>query len=245
MGILFKKSSTKKCSYLPAHIGIIMDGNGRWAKKRGLPRAFGHRNGAYTFRNIAKYCNKIGLKHLTVYAFSTENWRRPCDEVNALINLFEEYLKEAVSDLQSENIKVKFLGEINRFSEKIRDLALKVENSSKNNDGMALNIAINYGGRKEIVNATKMIAKNILEKKIQISEIDESLFSNFLYTSGQPDVDLIIRTGGEFRISNFLIWQSAYAEYISTDILWPDFKTNNLDDALNIYAKRNRRFGGV
>ena len=159
--------------------------------------------------------------------------------------VIEEYLKEAVSDLQSENIKVKFLGEINRFSEKIRDLALKVENSSKNNDGMALNIAINYGGRKEIVNATKMIAKNILEKKIQISEIDESLFSNFLYTSGQPDVDLIIRTGGEFRISNFLIWQSAYAEYISTDILWPDFKTNNLDDALNIYAKRNRRFGGV
>ncbi len=245
MGVLFNKRESEPQVSLPIHMGIIMDGNGRWAKRKGLPRTFGHKSGAKNFRSIVKYCSQIGIKHLTVYAFSTENWTRPNEEVIALMNLFEQYLIEALSDFQNENIKVKFLGEMEKFSSKIQNLIKEVEKSSQNLTGMVLNIAMNYGGKREIVNAVKILAEKVIKNDIQVSEITESSFSDCLYTAGQPDVDLVIRTGGECRTSNFLIWQAAYAEYIFTDILWPDFKFKDLDNILTLYAKRKRRFGGV
>jgi undecaprenyl diphosphate synthase len=245
MGVLFNKKQSEPQANLPVHIGIIMDGNGRWAQKRGLPRTWGHKPGAKNFRSIVKHCSRLGIKYLTVYAFSTENWSRPNDEVIALMRLFEQYLVEALSDFKDENIKVQFLGEMEKFSPKIQSLIKKVESSSQNRSGMVLNIAMNYGGKSEIVNAAKVIAQKVVKNEIQISEITESLFSNYLYTSGQPEVDLVIRTGGEYRTSNFLIWQAAYSEYAFTDILWPDFKLEDLDNILILYAKRQRRFGGV
>lgn len=244
MGLLFSKKFQDNLTN-PVHLGIIMDGNGRWAKKRGLPRKLGHRAGAKTFRTITKYCSDIGIKYLTVFAFSTENWSRPYDEVNALMILFRQYLNEALSDFKDENIKINFLGGNEKFSPDIRNLIHEVEKSSKNNSGMVLNIAMNYGGRDEIINAVKLMSKKILEKKLSISDISEQTFSKFLYTVDQPDVDLVIRTSGEFRTSNFLIWQSAYAEYIIEDKLWPDFKTDDIDRILKLYSERNRRFGGV
>lgn len=244
MGLIFNKKTSYK-GILPVHIGIIMDGNGRWAKKRGLPRKFGHREGAKTFRTITRHCSNIGIKYLTVFAFSTENWNRPFDEVTALMALFKQYLEEALCDFRKENIKIKFLGERSRFPQEIRTLADEVETASKDSSGMVLNIAMNYGGKDEIVNAVKLIAKEVSEKKLALSDISKETFSNFLYTCGQPDVDLVIRTSGEFRISNFLIWQAAYAEYIVEDKLWPDFKTDDLNRILELYSKRSRRFGGV
>lgn len=247
MGLIFNKNNQHKIQItnLPKHIGIIMDGNGRWAKKRGLPRSFGHRAGAKNFRTITKYCSNIGIKHLTVFAFSTENWKRPFGEINSLMHLFKQYLEESLSDFKNENIKVGFLGNRDHFSEDIKILIKKVEECSKKNDGMILNIAMDYGGRAEIINAVKLIAKNVVDGKLEISQITEDIFSKLLYTEDQPDVDLVIRSSGEFRTSNFLIWQSAYAEYVVTDVLWPDFKTNDLDRVLKIYSNRNRRFGGV
>lgn len=222
-----------------------MDGNGRWAKKRGLPRSIGHKKGAATFRNITKYCSKIGIKYLTVYAFSTENWRRPKEEVDYLMKLFDSYLREALEDFQEENIKVIFLGDKKGFSKSLQDLIKKVEEASSNKDGMVLNIAMNYGGRKEIIYAIKSLISDAKEGNINLNEITEQMISDRLYTSGQPDPDLIIRPSGEYRISNFLLWQSAYSEYVFMDILWPDFKPEDLQKALNEYALRNRRFGGV
>lgn len=242
---LFNKKEKNKISVIPDHVGIIMDGNGRWAKKMGLPRTVGHTAGAKNFRKIVKYCNNIGIKYTTVFAFSTENWKRPQDEINSLMNIFRKYLEEAISDFQSENIRVIFLGDKSAFSDDIIALIEKVECYSKNKDGMTLNIAMNYGGRDEIVNASKMIAREVANGNLKISDICEDTFSGFLYNKGQPDVDLVIRTSGEFRISNFLLWQSAYAEYIVTDVLWPDFKPADIDKALEFYSKRVRRFGGV
>lgn len=231
---------------LPEHIGIIMDGNGRWAKKRFLPRSVGHKHGAQTFRKIARYCSNIGIKYLTVYAFSTENWRRPIEEVNALMVLFKEYLEEAISDFKNESMRIKFLGDISGFSKEIQELMQTVEKESANKNGMVLNLAMNYGGRAEIVSGVKKIASLLVENKITIDEIDEKLISDNLYTANQPDPDLIIRPSGEYRTSNFLLWQSAYSEYvIMDDVLWPDFTTDNLNEALLEYSKRNRRFGGV
>lgn len=239
---IFNKNKTL---VVPNHIGIIMDGNGRWAKKRGLPRKMGHNAGAQNFRNIVKYCNNIGVKYLTVFAFSTENWKRPEDEINSLMNIFKKYLKEAISDFQTENIKVIFLGDKTSFSTDIQELIKDVEEYSKDKNGMTLNIAMNYGGRAEIVNATRLITKKVVDGDLKISDICENMFSKFLYNKDQPDVDLVIRTSGEFRISNFLLWQSAYSEYIVTDVLWPDFKPDDIDKTLEIYSKRVRRFGGV
>ena len=230
---------------IPKHVAIILDGNGRWAKSKGMPRNYGHAQGSKTVERICEDAYRMGIKYLTVYAFSTENWSRPNDEVIALMRLFEQYLVEALSDFKDENIKVQFLGEMEKFSPKIQSLIKKVESSSQNRSGMVLNIAMNYGGKSEIVNAAKVIAQKVVKNEIQISEITESLFSNYLYTSGQPEVDLVIRTGGEYRTSNFLIWQAAYSEYAFTDILWPDFKLEDLDNILILYAKRQRRFGGV
>lgn len=240
---LFSKNDV--CENFPEHIGIIMDGNGRWAKKRGLPRSIGHKKGAVTFRNITKYCSKIGIKYLTVYAFSTENWRRPKEEVDYLMKLFDSYLREALEDFKEENIRVIFLGDKKGFSKSLQDLIKKVEEASSSKDGMVLNIAMNYGGRKEIIYAIKNLITDAKENDINLNEITEQMISDRLYTSGQPDPDLIIRPSGEYRSSNFLLWQSAYSEYVFMDILWPDFKPEDLQKALNEYASRNRRFGGV
>ena len=237
MGI-FKKKEVERV--LPQHIAIIMDGNGRWAKKRSLPRTAGHIAGAKTFKNIARYCNKIGLKYLTVYAFSTENWKRPEDEVKNIMNLLRDYLKDA-ENFKDENIKVNFLGDRTPLDDDIKELMLKNEEGSKKATGLTLNIAINYGGRDEITNAVK----KIIESGVKSEYITEELISQNLYTAGMPDPDFIIRPSGEYRLSNYLIWQSAYAEYWFSDILWPDFKPKHLEKAIDEYNHRNRRFGGV
>ena len=222
-----------------------MDGNGRWAKKRGLPRTAGHTAGAQNFRTITKYASSIGIKHLTVYAFSTENWNRPQEEVSALMGLFKSYLEEALADFMDENIKVKFLGDINKFSPELKALILEVEEKSSVKTGMTLNLAMNYGGRDEIAHSVRELAKLVKDGCISPEDITEENIAEHLYTAGQPDPDLIIRPSGEQRLSNFLLWQAAYAEFVYFDILWPDFKTKHLDEAIEIYSKRNRRFGGV
>ena len=230
---------------LPSHIGIIMDGNGRWAKKRGLPRKAGHRQGAKTFRTITRYCSDIGIKYLTVYAFSTENWKRPQEEVDALMSLFKSYLNEALEDFKDDSIVVKFIGDKSGFNDELRELMIENEESSKDRDGMVLNIAMNYGSRDEIVRAVRNISEDVRNGKISSDDITENLFSNYLYTAGQPDPDLIIRPSGEYRISNFLLWQSAYTEFVIMNKLWPDFQKSDLAEALKIYSSRNRRYGGV
>ena len=237
MSIFKKKEQTR---VLPTHIAIIMDGNGRWAKKRSLPRTAGHVAGAKTFKNIARYCNKIGLKYLTVYAFSTENWKRPEDEVKGIMNLLRDYLKDA-ENFKDENIKVNFIGDRTPLAEDIKELMKKNEEGSKNATGLTLNIAINYGGRDEITNAVK----KIVNSGVNAEDITEDLISQNLYTYGIPAPDLIIRPSGEYRRSNYIIWQSAYAEYWFSDILWPDFTPQHLEKAINDYNHRNRRFGGV
>ena len=230
---------------LPKHVGIIMDGNGRWAKKRGLARKAGHREGAQTFRTITRYCSKVGIKYLTVYACSTENWKRPEDEVGALMKLFKSYLEEALSDFKDDDIVVRFIGDKSGFSPELQELMRENEESSKSRDGMVLNIAMNYGSRDEIVRAVKNICADVKSGRVEESAIDESLFSDYLYTAGQPDPDLIIRPSGEYRISNFMLWQAAYTEFVIMNKLWPDFKKSDLDEALRIYSQRNRRYGGV
>ncbi len=245
---LFSKKKTKEQALpqnLPVHIGIIMDGNGRWAKKRALPRSMGHSAGAQTFRKITRYCSDIGIKYLTVYAFSTENWRRPQEEVDALMKLFEEYLNEALNDFKDDTIVVKFLGDRTVFSPKLQALINENEEESKDREGMVLNIAMNYGGRDELVTATKKIAEKVANGELSVDDINTQLISDSIYTAGQPDPDLIIRPSGEFRISNFLLWQSAYAEYYISDKLWPDFSTDDLDKAIAEFSTRNRRYGGV
>ena len=242
---LFSKTEDSKERILPKHLGIIMDGNGRWAKKRGLPRTAGHTVGAQNFRTITKYCSNIGIPFLTVYAFSTENWKRPQEEVSALMRLFKQYLEEALRDFQEENIRVRFLGDTSAFAPDLQELIARVEHDSSSKTGMVLNIAMNYGGRDEIVMAAKQIAQQVKDGVLSVKEICEETISSCLYTAGQPDPDLIIRPSGENRISNFLLWQSAYAEYIIMDVLWPDFKKSDLDNALEEFSRRSRRFGGV
>lgn len=230
---------------LPEHVGIIMDGNGRWAKKRGLPRSAGHRAGAQTFRKITRYCSNIGIKYLTVYAFSTENWKRPKAEVDALMKLFTEYMNESLRDFRDDDIKIRFIGDRSAFSPEMLKLMEENEEISENREGMVLNLAMNYGGRDELIHAIKLIAQDVRDDKLSIDDIDAGSVSDRLYTKGEPDPDLIIRPSGENRTSNFLLWQSAYAEYVIMDVLWPDFKERDMDAALIEYAKRNRRFGGV
>lgn len=230
---------------LPRHLGIIMDGNGRWAKKRGLPRSAGHVAGAKVFKTIVRYCSRIGIQYLTIYAFSTENWKRPHDEILTLVNLFKEYLRDALTNFLDENVKVRFLGDTSVFDPQLQQLILEIEQVSENRTGMVLNIALNYGGRAEIVRAVRLLAQDVKDGKLQPEAINEQAISSHLYTAGQPDPDLVIRPSGEQRISNFLLWQSAYTEYFVLDILWPDFTPEMLDKALENYAKRDRRFGGV
>ena len=236
---LFKKKKTEQ-RILPTHIAIIMDGNGRWAKKHSLPRTAGHAAGSKNFKDIARYCNKIGLKYLTVYAFSTENWKRPKEEVDNIMKIFREYLEDA-KNFKDENIQVQFIGDRSALDKDIQRLMKESEDASANATGLHLNIAINYGGRDEIVHAVKQIISN----NTSAQDITEQTISNNLYTAGQPDPDFILRPSGEYRLSNYLIWQSAYAEYWVSDILWPDFKPKDLEMAIEEFNHRNRRFGGL
>lgn len=230
---------------LPEHIGIIMDGNGRWAKRRGLPRMAGHKAGAANFRTIARYCNEIGIKYLTVYAFSTENWNRAKEEVDYLMKLFADYLEEALRDFRDENIVTRFIGDRSVLNELLQKRMAEAEWLSKNKTGMVLNIAINYGGRDELVYAARKLAQKAAAGEIKPEDITSDMISQGLYTAGQPDPDLIIRPSGEYRSSNFLVWQSAYSEYVFfDDVMWPEFSTEDLERAIDIYSKRDRRFGG-
>ncbi len=241
---LIKSKTNQEPGPMPRHIAIIMDGNGRWAKKRKLPRSAGHSAGANTFRNIARHGNKIGLEYMTVYAFSTENWKRPKEEVSNIMNLLRDYLKDA-KNFKDENIKVKFIGNIDVLDEDIKKLIKEAEDESDNATGMHLNIALNYGGRDELVSAFKKLNEEISSGEVSKDDISEETIGKYLYTSGQPDPDFIIRPSGEYRLSNYLIWQSAYAEFWFSDILWPDFKPSDLDRAIEDFRSRNRRFGGV
>ena len=243
------KTGIPEGTKIPVHIGMIMDGNGRWAKKRGLPRKIGHRQGAEVFRKMTIYAKNVGVKYFTVYAFSTENWRRPPDEVEALMDLFEKYLDD-VWDFIDERIRICFIGDRSILRQSLRDKMAHVEKISVGFENMTLLIAINYGGRDEIVHAAKLLAGRVKAGELEPSDIDEQLINDNLYTAEMsndiaPDVDLIIRPSGEQRLSNFLIWQAAYAEYYFTDILWPDFKPKDLDDAIVAYSDRKRRFGAV
>ncbi len=228
---------------MPKHIGIIMDGNRRWAKKRGKPAIFGHKQGAKTLENIVRYANKIGLKYLTVFAFSTENWKRSEEEVKGLMTLLQAYLDDYTKRADSENVKVTVIGDIKALSEGMQKSIEKCMERTKNNTGVHFNIAINYGGKDEIVKATKKIAQEIKENKISIEEIDEQTITDHLYTTGQPEPDLIIRTSGELRLSGFLIWQSAYSELLFIEKNWPDFDEKDLDNAIVEYEKRKRNYG--
>lgn len=243
--IFTKKNGETEELRLPVHIGIIMDGNGRWAKQRNLPRSAGHKAGAAVFKTITRYASSIGIKYLTVYAFSTENWSRPGPEVSALMVLFKSYLEEALRDFLNENIKVRFLGDTTKFNAGLQKLIHDVEEVSANKTGMVLNIAMNYGGRDDIVYSVKQIAEMVKLGEIEPNDINEEMIGSHLYTENQPDPDVIIRPSGEQRLSNFLIWQSAYSEFVYCDILWPDFKPEDLDECIRVYSERNRRFGGV
>lgn len=250
MALFFKKKPAQQPAAdaplsLPVHVGIIMDGNGRWAKQRMLPRSAGHKAGAENFRTITRYAAKIGIKYLTLYAFSTENWSRPNDEVNALMSLFQQYLEEALRDFMDENIRVRFLGDVSAFSPELQKLIHEVEEASAEKTGMVLNLAMNYGGRAELLRAVKTVAEEAKSGTLDPDTLTEEQFSQYLYTAGQPDPDLIIRPSGEERISNFLLWQCAYSEFVYFKILWPDFRPEDLDEAIRIYSSRQRRFGGV
>ena len=230
---------------VPQNLGIIMDGNGRWAKKRGLPRQAGHVTGAQVFRKITKYCEKCGVKFLTVYAFSTENWKRPQEEVDAIMNLLRQYLKESLADFQQENIRTRFIGDRSALAEDILELIREAEETTAHKTGMTLNIALNYGGQQELTAAAQALARRVQAGEITAEDINEEMLGAALYTEDQPPVDLILRPSGEYRLSNFLIWQSAYAEFVFMDVLWPDFTEADLERAFEEYARRNRRFGGV
>jgi undecaprenyl diphosphate synthase len=232
-------------SRLPRHIALIMDGNGRWAKKRGLPRKAGHAMGAETFRTIALYCKEIGLEYFTVYAFSTENWKRPSDEVNAIMGLLEKYLLEAIEKMEKEQMKLHIFGDLTPLSPKLKALCARTEEIAKTVDGLQVNLCLNYGGRDEIIHGAREFAAACQQGKRSPEDLTEELFSQYLYSKDVPDPDLIIRPSGEIRISNFLLWQGAYAEYYFTDVLWPDFDKEELNRAIISYQHRSRRFGGV
>ena len=231
--------------HLPRHVAIIMDGNGRWAKERGLPRTAGHAAGAETFRTIATYCKEIGLEYLTVYAFSTENWKRPAEEVNAIMGLLKKYLLEAISQMERDKVKLCFFGDLTPLTPELRELCERTREISRHYDGVQVNICLNYGGRDEILRAARAFASDCQAGKADPNHLTEAVFSDYLFSRGVPDPDLVIRPSGEVRISNFLLWQSAYAEFYFTDVLWPDFSREELHRALASYQHRSRRFGGI
>ena len=231
--------------HLPRHVAIIMDGNGRWAKKRGLPRTAGHAAGAENFRTIATYCKEIGLEYLTVYAFSTENWRRPAEEVSAIMGLLKKYLLEAIGRMERDRVKMRFFGDLTPLTPELRELCRRTEEISTHYEGCQVNICLNYGGRDEILRAARAFARDCARGEKLPEELTEAAFGDYLFSAGVPDPDLVIRPSGEIRISNFLLWQSAYAEFYFTDVLWPDFTKEELHKALAAYQGRSRRFGGV
>ena len=239
------KKENQQELYIPEHVGIIMDGNGRWAKKRGLPRPVGHTYGAQTFRKITRYISSRGVKYLTLYAFSTENWKRPLEEVSAIMKIFRQYLMDALTDFRDDDIKVRFIGDTSAFDDNLKKLINETEEISEKSQGMVLNIAMNYGGRDEILRAVKQLCSEVKDNKLSYEDITEQDISSRLYTAGQPDPDLIIRTGAEHRLSNFLLYQAAYSEFYSMDVLWPDFKPDDFEKAILEFNKRSRRFGGV
>ena len=237
------KINISECK-IPQHIGIIMDGNGRWAKKRGLPRFMGHVQGAKTFRKITRYCHDIGVKYATFYAFSTENWARPKEEVDAIMNLLDQYLDEIIEDFQQYNMKLNFIGDTSKFTDSLQSKIRKASEVTSGLTGITVNIAINYGGRQEIARAATLISQ-MTAARGKAEEVTEEMLSKLMYTGGQPDPDLIIRPSGEQRLSNFMLWQCAYAEFWYSDVLWPDFSENDLNRAIIDFNQRNRRFGGV
>lgn len=248
---LFKKDKENKediqldFNKIPEHIAIIMDGNGRWAKKRKLPRSMGHKAGVETIRRILKEADRLGIKHMTLYAFSTENWKRPKDEVDALMKLLVQYLTNEVEGLHQNGVVLRILGDITALPNLVQEKIYEAIDLTKDNKGIVLNVAFNYGGRDEIVRAVKSIVSDVEYGNINKEKIDENLISNYLYTKDSPDPDLIIRPSGEKRISNFLLWQCAYSEFWYSNVNWPDFTESDLHKAIYDYQNRDRRFGGV
>ena len=240
-----KKKTAGEIDYnrLPRHIAIIMDGNGRWAKRRGLPRTAGHAAGAENFRKVATHCKNLGIEYLTIYAFSTENWKRPEGEIETIMRLLEKYLGEAIGQMERDRVRMKFFGDTSVLSEPLRALIAKTEEISKRFEGVQVNICLNYGGRDEILRAVKQYATDYA--KGEAPELTEDSFGRYLYSAGIPDPDLVIRPSGEMRMSNFLLWQSAYSEFYSSDILWPDFGPEELERAIVAFQARDRRYGGV
>ena len=230
---------------LPRHIAIILDGNGRWARKRGLPRTAGHKVGAETFRTIATYCRDIGIDYLTVYAFSTENWKRPQDEIDTIMALLKRYLLEAIDTMERDNVRLNFMGDLSVFNGELQKLAAQCNEISARLTGCQCNICINYGGRAEILHAARRFAEDCTAGAAKPEDLTEERFDSYLYSAGIPSPELLIRPGGEQRLSNFLLWQCAYTEFYSTDVLWPDFSKEDLHRAIAAYQGRDRRFGGV
>ena len=232
-------------SRLPRHIAIILDGNGRWARRRGLPRTAGHKVGAETFRTIATYCRDIGIEYLTVYAFSTENWKRPQEEVDTIMTLLKKYLLEAIDTMERDNVRLRFMGDMSPLSDELKGLVDQCNAISQRLTGCLCSICINYGGRAELVHAARQFAEDCRVGLVKPEDLTEERLSGYLYSAGIPDPELLIRPGGEQRLSNFLLWQCAYTEFYSTDVLWPDFKKEDLLEAIAAYQRRDRRYGGV
>ena len=230
---------------IPQHVAIILDGNGRWAKSKGMPRNYGHTMGAKNVETVCKAAHDMGIKYVTMYAFSTENWNRPDSEVSALMKLLESYLKNCIKTADKNNMRVRVIGDISRLTEKFRKQIAELEEASQKNDGLNLQIAINYGSRDEMLRAMKKMAEDVKEGKIAVSDITEPLSADYLDTAGIPDPDLLIRTSGEQRLSNYLLWQLAYSEFYFTEVPWPDFGKDELEKAVEAYNKRDRRFGGL
>ena len=239
------RNDIKTLRPVPKHIAIIMDGNGRWATKRGLSRSAGHKAGSQTFQDIAEYCRDIGVKYLTVYAFSTENWKRSEEEVGAIMGLLKRYLMDAIEKMADNRIRLEFFGDLSRLTPELQALCEKAREISREYDGAQANICLNYGGRDEIVRAARAYAQACVEGKADPQSLTEDQFGRLLFSGEIPDPELIIRPSGEIRTSNFLLWQSAYAEYYFTDVLWPDFGPEELEKAIEAYNRRSRRFGGV
>ncbi|MBE6908261.1 MAG: isoprenyl transferase [Ruminococcaceae bacterium] len=240
-----KQTGQVDMSNLPRHVAVIMDGNGRWAQKRGLPRTAGHKAGAETFRTIATYCKDLGIDYLTAYAFSTENWKRPPAEVDAIMGLLDQYLHESIETMARDNIRLRFLGDVSVLSPKLRALIEETDELTRHITGFQANICLNYGGRDEIVRAARRFARECAAGERSPEDMTEALFPDYLWSAGLPDPELLIRPGGEMRVSNFLLWQCAYSEIYVTDTLWPDFGRDELDKALAWYQTRDRRFGGL
>ena len=236
---------SKENYVVPQHVAIIMDGNGRWAKKRMMPRTYGHAQGSKTVEKICEDAYKMGIQYLTVYAFSTENWKRPQDEIDTLMNLLRDYMKDCIKTSKKNNMRVRIIGDVSRLDEDLQESIKRLEEASKDNTGLHFQVALNYGGRDELLRAAKRLAKDYAAGNVALGALEENDFENYLDTAGIPAPELLIRTSGEVRLSNYLLWQLAYAELYFTDVLWPDFDKKELQKAIEYYNKRDRRFGGV